>query len=282
MDLNVNSRNKVSQRHGQLAFAPSSRCCFGQLIFELGQMRSLYLVLAALAVSACASPEGPGSLDQIATAPQPAAVQTAPAPTGVTSQPLGLPGQPNTLATPTGQQTTLDQFGRPVATTDDPFATSQPLGGPQTEAQQSLSDAVNAGLQPQQVAPSLVPTQPQLPRVALAPITTAPEPHASRLFDAIDDESFRRGMQLAFFGDETAQFVVRSQVSAIPADQTTSVLYVFDVFDANGTLRHRVSGSQLLPRSGPDGWSLIDLDTTQRIAQDVASRLVSWFTLNPS
>lgn len=244
-------------------------------------MRALFFVLAALALSACASPEGPGSLDTLATPTQQAAVQTAPAPTTVTSQPLNLPGQVPTLATPSGQPATLDQFGRPVAAANDPFAPSQPLGGPQTDAQQSLSDAINAGLQPQQVAPSLVPTQPQLPRVALAPITTAPEPQASRLFDAIDDATFQRGLQLAFFGDETAHYVVRSQVSAIPADQTTSVLYVFDVFDARGTLRHRVSGSQMVPRSGPDGWALIDPDTTARIAQDVADRLVGWFRQNP-
>jgi hypothetical protein len=89
-------------------------------------------------------------------------------------------------------------------------------------------------------------------------------------------------MQLAFFGDETATFIVRSQVSAIPADQVTSVIYVFDIFDARGTLRHRVSGARSIPRSGPDGWALVDPNTVQLIADDVAGRMMQWLQQNPS
>jgi hypothetical protein len=270
------------------------------------------ILAALLLVGACASPDGPGSLERASSvSPQPVTqVQTAPLPGSVTAQPLGTPGtqpvqtaqqpspltpqswapatlQPGTVSTAPATQTTLQDFSRadPQALpANDPLTNqgAQRLGAPAGTSQESLQDAVQAGLQPQSVAPALTPARPQWPRVSLAPITTAPEPHAAQLFDAIDDATYRRGMQLAFFGDETAQFVVRSQVSAIPADQVTSVIYVFDIFDARGTLRHRVSGARAIPRSGPDGWALVDPSTVQLIADDVAGRMMLWFQQNPS
>lgn len=268
------------------------------------------ILAALLLLGACASPEGPGSLESVSPiTPQPVSqVQTAPLPGTVTAQPLGTPGaqpvqtaqptsiqpgtlqpgtlQPGTLSPAPGTQTTLQDFSRidpnPVPGSD-PFASqrSQTLGASDGSSTETLQEAVQAGLQPQSVAPALAPATPQWPRVSLAPITTAPEPQATQLFDAIDDATYRRGMQLAFFGDETAQFVVRSQVSAIPADQVTSVIYVFDIFDARGTLRHRVSGARSIPRSGPDGWALVDPNTVQLIADDVAGRMMQWLQQNP-
>jgi hypothetical protein len=264
------------------------------------------IVAALLFLGACASPEGPGSLERVSPiTPQPVSqVQTAPLPGTVTAQPLGTPGaqpvqtaqpttiqpgtlQPGTLSPAPGTQTTLQDFSRidpnPVPGSD-PFAgqRAQTLGAADGSSTETLQDAVRAGLQPQSVAPALAPATPQWPRVSLAPITTAPEPQATQLFDAIDDATYRRGMQLAFFGDETAQFVVRSQISAIPADQVTSVIYVFDIFDARGTLRHRVSGARSIPRSGPDGWALVDPNTVQLIADDVAGRMMQWLQQNPA
>ena len=261
-------------------------------------------------LGACASPEGPGSLQRVSSVtPQPVTqVQTAPLPGTVTAQPLGttpgIPGsqpiqtaqQPNTLTPGTVQPGTLQpgtlqpgslstnpaQSSTLQSSTLQDFSRTQPLDGSDGNAQETLQDAVQAGLQPQSVAPGLAPAVPAWPRVSLAPITTAPEPQATQLFDAIDDATYRRGMQLAFFGDETAHYVVRSQVSAIPANQVTSVIYVFDIFDARGTLRHRVSGSQTIPRSGPDGWALVDPATTQTIADDVAGRMMQWLQQNPS
>lgn len=270
------------------------------------------LFAALLGLSACASPEGPGSLDRASpVTPQPVTqVQTAPLPGAVTAQPLGTsagsqpfqtaqqpstlsptssqsgtlqPGtlQPGSISTNPSQTSTLQDFSGQNTLGQD-FSRTQNLDASGGTARETLQDAVQAGLQPQSVAPGLAPAVPQWPRVSLAPITTAPEPNATQLFDAIDDATYRRGMQLAFFGDETAQFVVRSQVSAIPGDQTTSVIYVFDIFDARGTLRHRVSGSQAIPRSGPDGWALVDPATTQTIADDVAGRMMQWLQQNPS
>lgn len=260
-------------------------------------MRFLVPVLSALFLTACASAEGPGSLETLSPATQqPAQVQTAPGPVGVQSQALGAPGtlQPGTLQAGTlqtspqplgGQTQTLQDFStiepRPLPG-NDPFATQQgSLGQLPSQQQQTLAQAIQNGAQPP-TTELLAPARPQYPRVSLAPISTAPEPQATQLFDAIDDATFDGGMQLAFFGDDTAQYVVRSQVSAIPADQVTSVLYVFDVYDARGTLRHRVSGARSIPRSGPDGWSLVDLTTLQLIGDEVANRLLGWFRQNPA
>lgn len=264
-------------------------------------MRFLVPVLTALFLTACASAEGPGSLETLSpAAQQQAQVQTAPGPVGVQSQTLGAPGtlqpgtiQPGPQQLPGSQQPGVQQNGstlqdfstiepRPLPG-NDPFAnSSNTLGGLQTDQAQSLEQAVQNGLQPPTTTALLAPPQPQYPRVSLAPISTAPEPQATQLFDAIDDATFDGGMQLVFFGDDTAQFVVRSQVSAIPAEQVTSVLYVFDVYDARGTLRHRVSGARAIQRSGPDGWSLVDQTTLQLIGDEVAGRLLSWFAQNPS
>ncbi len=283
--------------------------------------RVAHLVALAglIALSACASPDGPGSLAGVSPAtPQPVtAVQTAPLPGAVASQPLAAPGQqalaqptfaqpaqpqtaagqialdPSTLSNPAGRQDfnqaqnqslTLQDFStidpRPVEGSD-PFADQRQPSFDQQTRQETLQQAIQSGLQPQDFA-AQQPAEPVWPRVSLAPITTAPEPHATQLFDAIDDAVFDRGMQFAFFGDETAQYVVRSQVSAIPAEAVTSVIYVFDIFDARGNLRHRVSGARSIPRSGPDGWALVDNTVKQLIAEDVATRMMTWLRSNPA
>ncbi len=274
-------------------------------------MRSVIFLVVLMLLSACASPEGPGALSTVSSgAQQQTQAQTAPLPGAVSSQTLAAPGaqtgapQPlpttqaeaiatapenlnaGTLSASPPQQITLQDFatsdsGQTAA--NDPLATqSRPtFAAPENTSQETLAQAVQAGLQPQPAGSAVTAEAPQWPRVSLAPISTAPEPQATQLFDAIDDAAYRGGMQLAFFGDETAQFVVRSQVSAIPSDEITSVIYVFDIFDARGNLRHRVSGSRSIPRSGPDGWALIDETTTQLIADDVASRMLAWFQQNP-
>lgn len=270
----------------------------------------LLAVAALLALGACASPEGPGALATVGSAtPQPVTqVQTAPLPGTVASQPLAAPGaqptqptfaqpaqsgqialDPGTLSTRPPEQdfartSTLQDFStidpRPVEGSD-PFANQRQPTFEANQQQETLQQAVQAGLQPQDMTAQQQ-AAPVWPRVSLAPITTAPEPQATQLFDAIDDAVFDRGMQFAFFGDETAQYVVRSQVSAIPSDSVTSVIYVFDVFDARGNLRHRVSGARSIPRSGPDGWALVDDTTTQLIAEDVATRMMGWLRNNPA
>lgn len=273
-------------------------------------MRCITLLVALLLLNACASPEGPGSLATVNPVPQ-QQTQTAPLPGAVSAQTLAAPGtqsatpqplqtaqpgailttpsslEPGTLSRNPTQQSTLQDFSRTnpgQITTDDPFGTQrgQILSLPETTSQETLQDAIQTGLQQPSASQAPASAASQWPRVSLAPISTAPEPQATQLFDAIDDAAFSRGMQFAFFGDETAHYVIRSQVSAIPADQVTSIIYVFDIFDARGTLRHRVSGARTIPRSGPDGWALVDQSTTQLIAEDVAGRMMAWLQQNPS
>ncbi|MBV6656418.1 MAG: hypothetical protein KI785_01500 [Devosiaceae bacterium] len=290
-------------------------------------MRSLLPLAAALALAACASPEGPGAIGTVAgTTQQPATatVSTAPVttvaqPAAVSSQTLAAPGQTAPVATAPAaqQQTVLAEPGQPsldprVADLSTPGQVSQPpdltlqdfsqidprvvpgsdpfegqrfgtsTASPVGAGDQSLQQAIEDGLNPPQEQALLQPARPQFPRASLAPISTAPEPQATQLFDAIDDAMFDGGMELAFFGDERAQYVVRSQVSAIPAQSQTSLLYTFDVFDARGTLRHRVVGNRALPQTGPNGWDFVSQQVIGEVATEVGGQLLAWFRQNPA
>ncbi len=274
--------------------------------------RLIPVALTFLLLSACASPEGPGGLTTVNPAPaQPTtAVQTAPLPGTVTSQPLTASATPGNSGAPQAllpeqsiatsvQPDTLEAQQQTLASPDvtlqdfsriDPRQTSgaDPFTGERGNAfgnrpvsDDTLQAALQDGLQQGPEAVTTAPAEPQWPRVALAPVTTAPEPQATQLFDAIDDAAYRQGMQLVFHGDETANYIVRSQVSAIPADRVTSFIYVFDIFDTRGVLRHRVSGARSIPRSDPNGWAVVDPTTTQLVADEVAGRLLAWFRANP-
>ncbi|MEM6711251.1 MAG: hypothetical protein AAF590_03110 [Pseudomonadota bacterium] len=277
-----------------------------------------FILLAALALAGCASTEGPGTFTQTrATGQQPVAqtttAQTVPQQVAVTSQTLAAPnavqsgsvqgGRVQTDGLQTGgvqpggvsPRPTLQDFANQDLSAQDFSIQDLSINEPARDAfgnlvdqrpvqtgNETFQDTVQRSLEPQAVAPDLVATAPRFPKASIAPISTAPEPHATQLFDAIDDAMFQRGMQLAFFGDETAQYVVRSQVSAIPSDTVTSVIYVFDIFDTRGNLRHRVSGARAIQRTGPNGWELVDSNTTALIADEVAGRLVAWFQQNPT
>ena len=295
---------------------------FSSLAGSMRTSSSIFMLLAAgLVLAACASPEGPldtlGTGNRSQAILQQSVQGSVPPPAGVSAQSLPAPGSvspagrslPQTqfpqgplaqasrdplladLSIP-GQASrapdlTLQDFSRIDPRTvpgSDPFAdqraSSLSTTGP--NSQQSLEQAVQSGLQVPSAAPILAPAQPVFPRVALAPISTAPEPQATQLFDALDDASFDGGMQLAFFGDDTARFIIRSQVSAIPAQASTSLLYAFDVYDARGTLRHRVSGARAIARTGPDGWAYVDQALLTQVGQEVARQLLAWFQQNPS
>ena len=279
-------------------------------------MRHLALLASTLLVTACASAEGPGSLESIGqpqvqpvaqpvSAPQPVAAQALPAPgtaAAATAPPATVYAQPDQrssdplvadLSTP-GQVSrapdlTLQDFSTiepAVVPGSDPFEAQRAASAASSsidDPQQSLEDAVAGGLRPDaNQAALLQPVLPQFPRTALAPISTAPEPQATQLFDALDDALFDGGLELAFHGDDTARYVIRSQVSAIPEATVTTVLYAFDIYDARGTLRHRVTGTRAIGRTSADGWGMVDTTASQQIAAEVAPQLLRWLRANPA
>ncbi|MEM6381741.1 MAG: hypothetical protein AAF739_03640 [Pseudomonadota bacterium] len=293
-------------------------------------MRFFFLSVGLLALTACASVEGPGSLGRVgASSPattQPPVAQTAPLPAPVSSQALNTPGQaaPSLYSNQIGAEGAESIFASPGQPSGDPLVSPQVNAGVSSQSsgltledfssidprlvpendpfadereaqtlntlgantfgdgtQRSMEDSVEQSLTGQATPGLLQPARPQYPRASLAPISSAPEPQSTQLFDALDDVMFEGGMQLAFFGDDTAQFVVRSQLSAIPSDTSTQVLYTFDVFDARGTLRHRVVGSLAVPQSGPNGWDFVNPAAITTIARDVGGQLLPWFRLNP-
>lgn len=284
-------------------------------------MRPFLICLIAFLCLGCASIEGPGSIaspnqGQVASqtstvapvstqplaapgAGQSAGPGAAPA-QGTTSQTVfAQPGQPSQDPLVAEQQSrsaiasdgsfTLQDFSTiepNVVPGSDPFEGQRTLSseiGTIATAQEQVEQSIEQGLI-DGVATELLaaPAAPSFPRASLAPISTAPEPQATQLFDAIDDKMFDGGMQLVFFGDETAQFVVRSQVSAVPMETGTTVLYAFDVLDGRGNLRHRVSGTREVLGSGTQGWTRIETVTLQDIANEVANRLLTWFRANPT
>lgn len=101
--------------------------------------------------------------------------------------------------------------------------------------------------------------------------TEATQPLSTRL-SSLANES---GIQLAAAGDP-ATLSMKGYFSAISEDGVTTVIYVWDVVDDSGTRLHRIQGQQRADGGQGEGWSAVQDETMEAIADATMNQLVAW------
>ncbi|MEP9396582.1 hypothetical protein [Mesorhizobium sp. KR2-14] len=113
-------------------------------------------------------------------------------------------------------------------------------------------------------------------RIQIAPIVGASVEAATPLTERLAVRARERGIRLAGSADATATHVLKGYFSALTEGKETVVVYVWDVYDPEGTRLHRINGQQKVQISGGDGWSTVPPAAMQTIADSTIDQLSSW------
>lgn len=110
-------------------------------------------------------------------------------------------------------------------------------------------------------------------RIRLAPVVGAPNGAVQAMSRRIASRSTERGIALVPPGTSGATHDMKGYFSAITESGKTTVIFVWDVFDASGNRLHRIQGQESAPGSSPDGWSSV----SNRMMETIGTRTVDEF-----
>ena len=107
--------------------------------------------------------------------------------------------------------------------------------------------------------------------IAFLPVVGVPEARAEGLAKALSDAATARGITIAPQG-ELAPYRLKGSFSTSGSDG--ALAFVFDVYDAGGTLIDRIDGQEAIAgRAGRDPWDAVD----GRVLAAVAKRAMDGF-----
>ncbi|OQM76867.1 hypothetical protein [Manganibacter manganicus] len=133
------------------------------------------------------------------------------------------------------------------------------------------------------------PTGPQVPahsriplnkvRLQVAPIVGAPVEAVAPMTKQLHARLNERGITLVSSTDKTTTHILKGYFSAITESGTTTVIYVWDVYDPAGNRLHRISGQQKALTDGKvEGWAAVSAATMRAIADATVEQFSVWMT----
>ncbi|PTW53190.1 hypothetical protein C8N35_1176 [Breoghania corrubedonensis] len=116
---------------------------------------------------------------------------------------------------------------------------------------------------------------------AFEPFVGVPGNTADSLSRRIGEEAKAQGLTIVRRIGAPATYRVKGHLSAVGDNSSSTVIYVFDVYDANGNRLHRFSGQETSNETSADPWSGIDGNALDLLAKRTVMALQSWLTSAP-
>lgn len=113
-------------------------------------------------------------------------------------------------------------------------------------------------------------------RLYIAPIigsTVAAVTPLSRRLTALAPAN---GLAIVAEADATKTYVVKGYFSALPENGSTTIVFVWDVFDPAGIRQHRIQGQEMVAGIAADPWSIVTPATMEKIADRTIADFKSW------
>ncbi|HEY6632550.1 MAG TPA: hypothetical protein VIZ90_13935 [Rhizobiaceae bacterium] len=117
-------------------------------------------------------------------------------------------------------------------------------------------------------------------RLRFDPIVGATVEIATPLTERLAQRARARGITLAGSADSATTHVLKGYFSTLTEGGQTTVIYVWDVYDASGNRLHRINGQQKAPAGRGEGWASVPPQTMQAIADSTVDQLASWLGSN--
>jgi len=113
-------------------------------------------------------------------------------------------------------------------------------------------------------------------RLRFDPIVGATVEAAAPLTERLAQRARARGISLSGSSDPATTHVLKGYFSTLTEGGQTTIIYVWDVYDAAGNRLHRINGQQKAPPGSGEGWAAVPPATMQAIADSTVDQLASW------
>ena len=190
------------------------------------------------------TPVTQGDLDQMAAASDRSG-------SGVAQQVPAYAPQ-NTLQAQAQAMTSGAQYGQPVNRQPQQPPASQP---PQQSAALAPSGATS---------------------IRFLPIIGAPVQAVTPLSRQLGAEARAKGLTILPSADTSANNILKGYLSAFEDGSKVTIVYVWDILDANGARLHRLQGQETVASRGGDPWSAVTDGVMQKIAAKTLDDYQAW------
>ena len=134
---------------------------------------------------------------------------------------------------------------------------------------------------PEATQPSLPPVPAALASFRFDQVLGVPTNQADVLAEAIGTYARARNLTLVRRGDPTATYRVLGYLSAVGGTGDTSVVYVWDIVDAQNRRLHRITGTEITSGGDADPWSGVSDTVLANIAARTVEGIYAWVNQVP-
>lgn len=131
---------------------------------------------------------------------------------------------------------------------------------------------------PQSTRPPAPPVPASEATFAFEPFVGVPGNTADSLSRRIGAEAKREGLTIVRRIGAPASYRVKGHLSAVGDNSSSTIIYVFDVYDTNGRRVHRFSGQEVSSATSGDPWGGVDNSALDLLAKRTVMALKSWLT----
>lgn len=193
-------------------------------------------------------------------------------------------GHGNTQSTPVTQGD-LDQMAAAADRAPRGTVTQVPAYAPQNPSQAqalAMTGGAQYGQAVQQQQPSAQTQTAALPAssssgtIRFLPIIGAPVQAVTPLSRQLGAEARAKQLTIRPSSDTTAENILKGYLSAFVDGPNVTIVYVWDILDANGARLHRLQGQETVPARGSDPWAAASDSAMQKIAARTLDDYQSW------
>jgi hypothetical protein len=133
----------------------------------------------------------------------------------------------------------------------------------------------------QTALPSIQPTTPAdaakaSARLYIAPIIGSTVAAVTPLSRRLSAQAKANDLAIVADADPAKTYVVKGYFSALPENGSTTIVFVWDVFDPSGVRQHRIQGQEIVPGTAADPWSIVPPATMEKIADRTIADFKAW------
>lgn len=114
--------------------------------------------------------------------------------------------------------------------------------------------------------------------VQMLPFTGLPVTLADGIYQRWRDRAKEMGIEVVHRLEEPAAYRVTGHFVALGHETATTIIFTFEIFDADGRPLHRIVGQEVARAADGDPWSAVDLDAQSRLAVRAARAIKAWLT----
>jgi hypothetical protein len=113
-------------------------------------------------------------------------------------------------------------------------------------------------------------------KFAVTTVTGIPGRLQIALEDSLQKFAATRNLAIVSYGDATATYRLEGYISAVGDVNRVLLVYVWDIFDADGSRIHRISGQEPARGGGVDPWTAVTVQLIDDAARETIDALADW------